>query len=411
MNDPILKAPLEEHLRSASEDAEGERMWRSYKLRSQSSAVRHPARWGATGAVVFAAAAALWLAFVPAEVGPLRLAEGHDLASALTSHQDPTVFDLEDGSRIVLARETDANITQNTAELVVTRLRRGRATFDVEPGGPRRWVVEAGATRVRVVGTKFSVARIGDGAVEVSVERGIVEVEHPSLPEVARLTAGDSLVLRESPAPTTESSAPTRAAALEPGPVEATASVEGGASPSEPTPAARPQAVAPRTASRSPTSPEAGAWRARARSGDYAGAYRLLGDRGIDEQAQASSSDDLMLLADVARRSGRERAAARLLARVRDSRPGDPRAAVAAFSLGRLELDRLGDPSRAARSFAFVRNHPSAGVLAPDATALEARARARAGQGDAARATARRYLELFPTGRHVREMQELQEGQ
>ena len=143
--------------------------------------------------------------------------------------------------------------------------------------------------------------------------------------------------------------------------------------------------------------------------GDFAGAYRLLGPRGLRERARRAPPEELLLLADVARRAGQPREAAPLLARVVELGPSDARAPVAAFTLGRLQLDRLGSPAEAAESFAFVRRHGAA--LREDATALEATARARAGQTARARVVADEYLGAYPEGRRAAAMRRLTESE
>jgi len=371
MNDPILEAPLEELLRPATEPADAERMWRSQKLRRQAERRRRgKRRLAATAGVTLtlSAAAALWLLVLTpgAAPGPLHLAQGATLSGTLESASTPSTVRLDDGSRILLDRDSRAEIAANEAHRLVARLRRGGATFDVTPGGPRRWIIEAGDTRVEVIGTRFSVKRTQAG-VEVRVERGVVEVHDPSLAQVARLTAGESLRV----------------------------------------PAGRPTGDAPEAeatsarAGEGPTPSETNGEHAR-----VSAAHRTR-----PAQAAAMSTDELMRRADVARRAGRFRDAAPLLARVVETDPGDARAAVAAFSLGRLRLDRLGAPGDAAESFAFVRTHLRAGALVEDATALEARARERSGARARARDLARLYLSRFPGGRHADAMRRLADAE
>jgi hypothetical protein len=67
---------------------------------------------------------------------------------------------------------------------VVVVLDRGTVTCEVEPRSKRApFVVEAGATRVTVIGTRFSVHRIGEHAT-VSVEHGLVEVADTNMTEL-----------------------------------------------------------------------------------------------------------------------------------------------------------------------------------------------------------------------------------
>jgi hypothetical protein len=91
----------------------------------------------------------------------------------------------------------DAYIELEPASAVVMRhdqpttvLERGAATFAVAPRGTRApFVVLAGETKVRVIGTKFRVAR-SDERVAVEVEHGIVEVQYKG--SIVRVAANES---------------------------------------------------------------------------------------------------------------------------------------------------------------------------------------------------------------------------
>ena len=98
-------------------------------------------------------------------------AHGARVATA-TSPSHVTVegaaLDVAPSSAITFADERDG--------ATVVRLERGTVTCEVAPRGSRApFVVEAGTTRVTVVGTRFGVTRVGDRA-EVWVTHGTVEV-------------------------------------------------------------------------------------------------------------------------------------------------------------------------------------------------------------------------------------------
>ncbi len=98
-------------------------------------------------------------------------AQGARVATA-TSPSHVTVegaaIDVAPSSAITFADERDG--------ATVVRLERGTVTCEVAPRGARApFVVEAGTTRVTVVGTRFGVTRVGDRA-EVWVTHGTVEV-------------------------------------------------------------------------------------------------------------------------------------------------------------------------------------------------------------------------------------------
>lgn len=87
---------------------------------------------------------------------------------------------LPDGSRLQLDTDTRAEVTiyRDRREVVLAG---GQASFSVERDPERPFIVQAGALRVRVVGTRFSVRHtgVGLGAVgaSVSVESGHVRVQ------------------------------------------------------------------------------------------------------------------------------------------------------------------------------------------------------------------------------------------
>jgi hypothetical protein len=94
------------------------------------------------------------------------------------------------GSRISIAGATLDVAPQSAVSFggrdgaVVVVLDRGTVTCEVAPRSNRApFIVEAGATRVTVIGTKFSVHRVGDHA-SVSVEHGLVEVADTNMTEL-----------------------------------------------------------------------------------------------------------------------------------------------------------------------------------------------------------------------------------
>lgn len=82
---------------------------------------------------------------------------------------------LSDGSAVTLNTNT---VIRTEFEKQVRRvdLLRGEASFDVAKDAARPFVVVAGAARVRAIGTSFTVRTWPDGAVEVLVQEGVVEV-------------------------------------------------------------------------------------------------------------------------------------------------------------------------------------------------------------------------------------------
>jgi hypothetical protein len=78
---------------------------------------------------------------------------------------------------LTLAADSDVQVRGNDDQGWLIQLERGRVECEVAPRqGRPAFVVQAGETRVSVVGTRFSVTREGDGAA-VSVRQGQVRVE------------------------------------------------------------------------------------------------------------------------------------------------------------------------------------------------------------------------------------------
>jgi hypothetical protein len=175
-------------------------------------------RWPVAAAVSVAAAAAVALAW------PSRPGDGAELTS-----RAPTTMP----SRVATAAaETELSVGDASIRLapfsalylhggdrgVGMILDRGQASFEVAPRmGRPPFVVDAGAVRVTVVGTGFTVTRLGDGAI-VDVRHGVVEVLADGRRALVR--AGESWDA-EGVHPTV--TAATAAAALPTAPTAATA--------------------------------------------------------------------------------------------------------------------------------------------------------------------------------------------
>lgn len=114
------------------------------------------------------------------------------------------------GERRTVALEDGSRIEMNAASRMTVRFERharrvhlgdAQAFFDVAKDSSRPFLVSAGDTQVRVVGTQFDV-RHRDGQVAVNVQRGLVEVR-PNLPREAapfRLRPGQGLSHRKGQA-------------------------------------------------------------------------------------------------------------------------------------------------------------------------------------------------------------------
>jgi hypothetical protein len=253
-------------------------------------------------------------------------------------------------------------------ELRELELVRGRAEFDIRPGGPRRWRIDAGACEVEVLGTSFVVDRRTDG-VHVAVSRGHVAVRSASLEGgLVYLTAGQSLDV---------SGLGTTSADL--GEVGERGSSDGlGAAPA----VVEATTVAVVESPPVPRAPEALSTSARRPGGGEA----------------------LLVEAEAARTAGRPWDAAPLLRRFVTENPRDVGAARAAFSLARMELDQLGHPDRAADAFSRALALGLGGDLAQIARARRVEALHAAGDHDGAARAARDYFAHHPEGEWAREV-------
>jgi transmembrane sensor len=306
--------------------------------------------------VVLAAAAALLLSFLgrsPAPAAPRAAA----LPAATSAKSPKTTF--ADGS---VARVSDGGellVEQASPERVVSVLAGGAAEFEVTKHPERDFIVVAGPVRVRVVGTRFRVERLGERT-RVSVSQGKVEVQEADARSY--LEAGESRFFPSQLPGSKEE--PAQAAAL----------------------GARSRFLE------------------LARGGEFRAAYQVMSQ---SPNAVGSGAEDLMLAADAARLSNHPEQAIVYLRRVSSEHPGDSRAPLAAFTRGRLLLSQLSRPAEAAEAFALARRLQPRGPLFEDALAREAEARAAVGGSGAARSLALQYLASFPRGKHAENMKRL----
>ncbi|HTU62973.1 MAG TPA: FecR family protein, partial [Polyangiales bacterium] len=302
--------------------------------------------------VLIAAGAWFWLR--QTSPGPLHAQGKADLPSVLTGAAQTAPLELSDGSHVALATGARLEVLRNDGRSFVTVLRRGESTFDIRPGGPRRWVIETGLASVEVLGTRFRVTRAED-AVTVAVERGVVLVRGETVPAGAvQLRAGEQLSVQDR-------ESPKRIAVP--------------ATPSAPAPivsAAPPLFSEPR-------------------------APKLTSAKSVENQV-----DQLLSSADAARRAGNTALAISELQRVLAlTSDGDPRRGLAALSLARLTLER--DPALAAEALERARSSMPR-ELSEDAQARQVEALVRAGRRAEARQLGSDYLQRYPQGRRTEDV-------
>jgi transmembrane sensor len=383
-----LEFPLKEHLRDAAEEPALRRIWERIDGRLP-DARRRRRRLALVVFATASAAAAATIVSVRRDAGPLRFVDGRALY-AVDAPAAGARVPLSDGSTIELGAGARFEPLESSGTTFLGVLQRGSASFDVRPGGPRRWQVECGLATVEVVGTRFSCERTPSG-LRVAVQRGAVIVRGERVADRARrLAAGQWLDIPEAPGAAVSARAPDELPATEapepPALADGTPVVEGAL---EDEPAAEPRA----------------SWRELAHRGRPAEAFAVLGTQGVRREARRLGVADLLALADVARLSGHPAEAVAPLDRILSDFAHDPQAPLAAFALGRLELDELARPRSAAVAFerALALGLPL--TLRDDARARLVEAHERAGDRAAARAAAEAYLRELPAGRHRAEME------
>jgi transmembrane sensor len=163
---------------------------------SASIAPRHPGLWHRprilfpAAASVLVALAALWISH--------GIGGSHTFSTGIGGFQR---IILDDQSTVELNTNSEVRVAF-TARLRRVELVRGEASFEVTHDTSRPFIVAAGPTAVRAVGTKFDVNRL-EGAVEVTVDEGrvaigsssVLETKLDALPTVIpRLSAGQSAI-------------------------------------------------------------------------------------------------------------------------------------------------------------------------------------------------------------------------
>ncbi len=385
--------PIRELLQDPIDRDASDRLWTGIRAR-RARAARRARVAQVTAGLALAAAMALWARGRGGDhggsgvssrgAGDLRLEDGSALG-ALASAARPRTVVLSDRSRIELSAGASVDPEANTGAAFVARLR-GAATFEVTPGGARRWSIECGHVTIDVIGTRFQVVDDGRSHVRVSVEHGIVVVRGEAVPDhLRRLVDGQSLDVDES-----SDGAAARAARVPAAPA-------GPAPEDPPAGSGDPRPPAPRTAA-NPGPGHATEWRALARDGSYDAAYQSLGADGLVHESAHASVDELLALADVARLSGHPRDCVLPLTRVLDEHGTDPRASLAAFTLGRVQLETLARPDLATTAFSHAITLGLPQGLIEDAYLRLVESQSRSGDGAGARATAAEYARKYPHG-------------
>ncbi|MEM9190490.1 MAG: FecR family protein [Myxococcota bacterium] len=261
------------------------------------------------------------------------------VGEALISGDHAVEVTLPDGTHVVAEANTQLVRVKQESREVSLRLDRGHASFDVTPDPDRVFIVWARDIEVRVVGTRFTVART-DGEIAVGVEHGAVDVRRGA--HVERLRAGE----RRNFLP--------RGQDLSPRPLDA--------------------ATVPMPPPRPPAEPRAVPLR--------------------------TSAELLFRQAATARRDGRPHHAAELYGQLLQDHPQDERTAIAALELARLRMDVLGEPARAVLPLRIAARRGGASAAAEDSWARLVEVHDALGQHGQCAEALDQYQQRFPLGAH-----------
>jgi hypothetical protein len=145
-------------------------------------------------------------------------------------------------------------------------------------------------------------------------------------------------------------------------------------------------------------------WETLAETGDFGAAKAAL-DRegGFDVVSSRASAAQLLMLADVARGSGRRDQAAQALKRLLSAYVSAPEAPLAAWTLGNL-LEQSGDRAGAADAYATYRRLSPTGDFAEDAAARQVDAALSQGNLELGTRAMEEYAQNFPKGRRMAEL-------
>lgn len=368
MTHPRLKWPLERELTDPDTQAASLRIRARVQERlfDRRALVRRPT----VSVAAFVTCACLFFAgywalsadppgSAPEASGALLLKDGAGFHSLdATSSEAARGVTFSDGSKIEVAPGGQLRSLGSNDRKMMSLLERGKATFEVVPGGPRQWTVEAGGLSVEVIGTRFSVERTAQ-RVTVEVERGSVLVRSSHIADgVRRLDAGGALTVQQPPSINSASDA------IEP-------------APADPPPSVTLDELQPELEA-NPSTPQAA-------------------ESFPPRPPNTPSADVLMRRADEARRVGNTGEAIEALQIFLTKHPADPRTPAARFQLSRLYLS-AGRFEEARASLALSAR--SQGPLSEDAYLRWIELERGQGETNTAKELASEYLRRYPQGRH-----------
>lgn len=311
------------------------------------------------------------------------------LETTLSALSDPRRITLADGSSLTLDAHTRAKLVA-ARSATTCRVELGTVTFDVTPQGNRQFSVIAGRVEVRVVGTRFSVARDSAGLVEVRVSHGIVRAQVPERSAPVELRAGDYLRANDD-----------AVSLAHPAPDASSALVSPAIRAEDVPPAARASADEPKSVAKAARA-EIGrdGWRELYAARNYVAAVAAARQLGIDGLLANLNVQQLAELADAARLAGDSELSLRVLASIERRFPTSREAQDASFLSGRILAGRGQAAQARSRFEAYLARNAQGGY------SLEAMGRLvelySASRDTRATSMARAYLQRAPHGPYER---------
>jgi transmembrane sensor len=366
------------------------------------SAAGGPARprWIAPAAFVALAAAlaALLLVLLPPSrslsfaVGSAQGQVGTWIAAAADA---PLPVRFSDGTELVLSANARARVVAADSRGARVLLESGRLTATVTRSATSAWSFNVGPFDVLVTGTRFELDWSPvDEELKLLLQEGSVAVSGPLVGGMRPVSSGETLevfckeqrfkLTRGEPgaaAPPPPSSTPIAPAAS--GPASAAAGERAMGAPSADASLRRPT------------------WRDLLAANKYKEAMAAAEAEGWDGLVASASAADLLMLADVARFSGKPARAAAALTATRGRFAGSSEAAKAAFHLGRMAFDQRRAYAEAESFFGVYLAEQPGGAFAQEALGRVLECRELMGSTNGAREAARRYLASYPAGPHA----------
>jgi transmembrane sensor len=352
---------------------------------------------GPRGPVWYATVAALPLVAAGLYLFSMRSTPVPTTGTVIESASTPVTVTLRDGSTLALDAQTRLRLLRDEPQDVDVELANGKTTFDVTHVGGRAFRVHAGLVQVKVLGTRFEVAKNArkEGThIQVAVTRGVVEVQRQDATGgVRRLNAGE----------TWSALIPTRSVA-QPAAAVPPSSAATGAREVQPKPAAQPATAPPAVEQLEPDlfAPEQSTPSSREDR-------RLAREEKRNSRARAAAqarertlgSAELFKRASLARRTGQTHDAADAYVELLKRYPDDSRAGLVAFELGRIRMDALAQPKAAVEAFVLALRTSPRASFREDALARIVFATDQIGEFETCRVARDRYVKDFPNGVHA----------